>query len=73
MNTDTGRFVLTTIGGFLCVGLAILAYLTPPVLALGDPLRLLLLVAGLGAFGVQVATGYQSAKVNDAALRGAPK
>ena len=67
--TETTRFLVTTLGGLICIVVAVLAYLTPPVLALGDPLRLLLLVAGLGAFGVQVATGYGAAQVNDAAMK----
>jgi hypothetical protein len=64
--TDTARFIATTIGGVICIALAVCAYLTPPVLALGDPLRVLLLTAGIGAFGIQIATGYQAARVSAA-------
>ena len=60
--TDTQKFIASTIGAVVCIVLSVLAYVTPPVLALGDPLRVLLLVAGLGALGVQVATGYQAAR-----------
>jgi hypothetical protein len=62
--TDTTKFIASTIGAVVCIVLAVAAYTTPPYLALGDPLRVLLLVAGLGALGVQVATGYQSARVS---------
>ena len=65
--TDTQKFVVSTIGAIVCIVLSVLAYVTPPVLALGDPLRVILLVAGLGALGVQVATGYQASRVSTAA------
>jgi hypothetical protein len=63
-GTDTQRFIVSTIGAAICIVLSVLAYVEPPVIALGDPLRVLLLVAGLGALGIQVATGYQAAKAS---------
>ena len=68
--SEVARFVTATVGAIVCIVLSVLAYLEPPVLALGDPLRVILLIAGLGALGVQVSVGYASAKVNDAARAG---
>ena len=68
--TDVQKFVVSTIGAIVCIVLSVLAYVTPPVLALGDPLRVILLVAGLGALGVQVATGYQASRVSTAMKAG---
>lgn len=68
--TDLQRFVVSTAAALICIALSVLAYVTPPILALGDPLRVLLLVAGLGALGVQVATGYSAARTSTAIKRG---
>jgi hypothetical protein len=67
--TDVQRFVVSTAAALICIALSVLAYVTPPILALGDPLRILLLVAGLGALGVQVATGYQASRATTALKR----
>ena len=68
---DTQKFISTTVGGVVCIVLAVLAYAgDPPVLALGDPLRVLLLVAGIGAFGIQVMTALPAVRASTAAKAG---
>jgi len=68
---ETQRFISSTIGGIVCIVLAVLAYAgDPPILALGDPLRVLLLVAGIGAFGIQVMTALPAVRASAASKVG---
>jgi len=64
MTLQNWQFVVTTIAGFLIMAAGFLGYLgTPPVLALGDPLRLLLIIGGAAVLGVPLSVGYAQNKV----------
>lgn len=61
---DTQKFISSTIGAVVCIALAVCAFVTPPIIALGTPLATALLVAGLASLGIQTVVGYQAARVS---------
>lgn len=67
--SEVTRFISTTIGGVICIGLAVAGLVDPPWLAIDQSFAYVLLAAGLACFGVQVVTGYQATRTS-AALKG---
>ena len=63
--SDMRGFILTVIGGLIAIVIGVLGIAgTPPVLSLGEPLSIALILAGLALFGVgPVKTAYGTAKV----------
>jgi hypothetical protein len=64
-------FVLTVIGGLVAIVIGVLGIAgTPPVLALGEQLSIVLILAGLALFGIgPIKTAYGTAKAESAALK----
>jgi hypothetical protein len=67
--TEVQKYIVTTVASFALLAISIAAYVTPPILAIGDPLRVILLVAALGGLGLQVQQGYTATRAVSA-LRG---
>jgi hypothetical protein len=68
---DTQKFIVEVAAGVLAIVIGVLGYAgTPPVLAIGDPLRLILILGGFAVLGVPLNTGLQAARASTAAKLG---
>ena len=67
---DAQKYLVTVVAAFILLEVAVSAYLTPPIVALGDPIRLVLLLAALGGLGLQVQQGYSATKTASLYKRG---
>ena len=62
MVTSPNSWIVTTIAGFILLAVWIASVITPPFLAIGEPLQGVILVAGLAALGIQLTGSFKAVK-----------